>query len=108
MWPYRRLMLQRSEPRSLTPACNLQVWADVDAERVREINSAWLGGKAGYNGGAELQLMTWPFYEGDEWASRKFYAYNGEGKMLAFMFFIPCFRDGQVRHRIPIRRQCAV
>jgi hypothetical protein len=41
--------------------------------------------------------MTWPFYEGDEWASRKFYAYNKEGKMLAFMFFLPCFRAGKVR-----------
>jgi hypothetical protein len=28
-----------------------QPWAEVDVARVREINNAWLGGKAGFNGG---------------------------------------------------------
>jgi hypothetical protein len=32
----------------------------------------------------------------DEWACRKFYAYGQDGTMLAFIFFLPCFRDGKV------------
>jgi lysylphosphatidylglycerol synthetase-like protein (DUF2156 family) len=73
-----------------------QTWDEVNADSVREISKKWLSTKSG-NLGTELQLMTWPFYEGDEWASRKFYCYTKEGVMIAYIFFIPCFRDGKVR-----------
>ena len=53
-----------------------QKWHEVEhlAPRIQEISDLWLKSKKG--GARELQLMTWPFYMGDEWEVRKFYVYD--------------------------------
>lgn len=53
-----------------------QEWHEVEhlAPRIQEISDRWLKSKKG--GARELQLMTWPFYKGDEWEVRKFYVYD--------------------------------
>jgi len=72
-----------------------QKWCDVDGDRVREISNRWLETKACKK--RELQCSTWPAIYDDEWCQRKFYVYEKEGgKMVAFIWWLPCFRDGKV------------
>lgn len=74
--------------------CKEQTFGEVDKQRVMEISKKWLKTKKW--GGCELQAMTWPFYPHDEWNCRKFFAYNKEGNMLGYIFFIPCFKDFRI------------
>jgi len=47
------------------------------------------------NSKRELQASTWPAIFDDEWGVRKFYVYEN-GKMVAFIWWLPCWRDGKV------------
>jgi len=72
-----------------------QKWAEVDGDRVKEISSMWLESKACKK--RELQCSTWPAIYEDEWRQRKFYVYEKEGgKMVAFIWWLPCWKDGKV------------
>ena len=71
-----------------------QVWAEVDGDRVKEISKKWLKTKACSK--RELTCSTWPAIYDDEWGQRKFYVYDKEGKMVAWVWWIPCWRDGNV------------
>ena len=72
-----------------------QLWAEVDGERVRDISDKWKKAKNVMNK-HELHFMTWPIHFGDEWGQRKFYVYDKQGRMLAYMFWMPSWRDGKV------------
>ncbi|MCH8498232.1 MAG: DUF2156 domain-containing protein [Marinobacter sp.] len=71
-----------------------QPWQDVDGAAVKALSEAWRQHKA--VGSRELRLLTRPPVYGDEWGVRKFYAYDGDGRLLGFVFFDPFFEQGQV------------
>lgn len=70
-----------------------QTWDTVDDNRVREISDMWRKGKATKR---ELQFINWPIYFGDEWLQRKFYVYNREGTMIAYIWWWPCWQNQKI------------
>lgn len=74
-------------------------WDEVDAGRVREIAQGWLQGRG--LASQELDYISWPFQEGDEWGTRRFYCFDKEGNMVAFIVYTACYRDGKVVSWVP-------
>ena len=68
-------------------------WEDVDSVAVRDISSHWMGKKKVKNG--ELKLLTAPPRFFESWKERKFYCYE-DGRMIAYVFFIPYFKKGEL------------
>ncbi|MDX5298710.1 MAG: DUF2156 domain-containing protein, partial [Gammaproteobacteria bacterium] len=80
-------------------------WHEVDQRAVLDISEQWRQHKAVSS--HELRLLTRPPVYNEEWAVRKFYAFDASGKILGYVFFDPFFRDGKViGYTANILRQC--
>ncbi|WP_372654621.1 phosphatidylglycerol lysyltransferase domain-containing protein [Halobacteriovorax sp.] len=70
-----------------------QPWSDVDQKTVLDISKRWMSKKKVKTG--ELKLLSAPPRFFESWKERKFYCYD-KGKLIAYVFFIPYFKNGKV------------
>ncbi len=75
----------------VTRECSL---ASLDMDQVKAVSEAWRQKKTVRT--REISFLNRPIVLDDELDVRKFFTFDAAGKIVAFSFFDPVYRDGQV------------